>query len=194
MSEALRARAAVAQSLVRVIGRGGDERHKTLAKRLRADDEVQRIMGASPISWVDEAFFVQLLTTVHHGLDDELYGNAIHDATLRMLDAGPVRAARAAFNLFKKPTFANFASWVPRIWAISFEGLKVSFVGENDSDADEVAMMMSLPPQCGFTRPIVLGAAGVIQVVYTLAHANGRVEPLPYRVRDAQVRFRLRRG
>jgi hypothetical protein len=194
MREALRARAAVPQSLVRVIGCAGDERYKALAKRLRDDDEVQRVMGATPICWVDEAFFVHLLTTAHLWLDDELYGNAIHDATLRMLDVGPVRAARAAFNLFKKPTFANFASWAPRIWALSFQGLKLSFVGESDSDADEVAMVMSVPPHCGFTRPIVLGAAGVIQVVYTLAHTNGRVEPLPYRVQDAQVRFRLRRG
>jgi hypothetical protein len=194
MSEALRARAAVAQSLVKVIDRAGDERRKALAERLRNDDEVQRTLRAPPISWIDEQLFVQLITMVHRELDDELYGSAIHDATLRMLDAGPVRAARAAFNLFKKPTFANFASWVPRIWSISFEGLKLTFVGANDSDADEVAIVMSGPPECGFTRPIVLGAAGVMQVVYTLAHADGRVAPLPHRVHDAEVRFRLRRG
>jgi hypothetical protein len=195
MSEAMRARAAVAQSLVVVIGRAKDkdERCAALSQRLRADDEVQRTMRAAPISWLDEAPFVRLLTLVHHTLDDEPYIGAVHDATLRMLDTGPVRAARAAFNIFKKPTFANFASWVPRIWALSFEGLKLTFLGENDSDADEVALVMSVPPICGFTRPIVLGAAGVMQVVYTLAHVDGRVAVLAHRPKDAEVRFRLRR-
>jgi hypothetical protein len=193
MSEALRARAAVAQSLVVIVGRATDERRKTLSQRLRADDEVQRTMRAPAIGWLDEAPFVRLLTTVHNELGDELHRDSVHDATLRMLDAGPVRAARAAFNLFKKPTFANFASWVPRIWALSFQGLKLTFTGENDSDADEVALVMSVPPACGFTRPVVLGAAGVMQVVYTLARAGERVDVLRYHPRDAEVRFRLRR-
>jgi hypothetical protein len=194
MSEALRARAAVAQSLVVVVGHTADPRAKTLAERLRGDADVQRTMSAPPISWVDEAPFVRLLTTVHKELGDNPYFDAVHDATLRMLDTGPVRAARAAFKLFKKPTFANLASWTPRIWALSFQGLTLTFTGERDSDADEVLMVLSEPPDCGFTRPIVLGAAGVMQVTYTLAHVSGRVEVLPHIARDPRVEFRLRRG
>jgi hypothetical protein len=194
MSEALRARAAVAQSLVVAVGRFGDERAKALSQRLREDGEVQRIMSAPAISWVEEAAFVRLLTLVHRQLDDAPYVAAVHNATLRMLDVGPVRAARAAFNLFKKPTFANFASWVPRIWALSFQGLTLAFDGANDSDADEVTLLLTGAPASGFTPPIVLGAAGVMQVVYTLAHALGQVEPLPHHVRSARVVFRLRRS
>jgi hypothetical protein len=53
-------------------------------------------------------------------------------------------------------------------------------------------MILAKPPARGFTRPIVAGAMGVVQTVFTFAKLPGRVRALPHRPTDAEVHLRLR--
>jgi hypothetical protein len=184
----MRSRASVGQSLVRTIGKAKTDAR--LIELLKADTIVQAIMSQPAIGWVDEEPFVHLLSTVHQHLGEAPYVNAVHDASMAMLKGGIFRAAQVAFTLFRKPGLSAYATWAVRMWSLSFEGLQLTHDGEDPVEG--VRMILARPPACGFTRPIVAGAAGVVQTVFTFAKLPGRVRALPHRATDPEVHLRLR--
>lgn len=190
MAQPLRARASVVQSLFRVLEHLPRARSERVLTRLRAIVPVESIQRAPAISWVEETTFLAVLERVHQELGDEEYVEMIHQACLVMLKTGVVRAARAAADLFMKPSFSGYARWAARIWSLSFQGLVLDYGG---ADSDEIRMHLSNPPGGRFTKPVVLGAAGVVQAVYSLWKAPGKVAVAPYQDTDKQVILRLKR-
>jgi hypothetical protein len=188
MGEALRARASVVQSLLRALERRTGARVERLLAQLRANGEVQKILRAPAIAWVDEGPFLRVLSTAHAELGDTTYLEVIHEASMIMLQTGVVRAARMASTMFLKPGLGGYVKWTPRIWSLSFQGLTLT-LGERDDEGSR--LVLSGPPAAGFTRPVVLGAAGTVQTVFTLAKVAGRVRVEPYQVGDARVVLRI---
>jgi hypothetical protein len=188
MADRLRVRASVGQSLVRTIGKARADAR--LTEQLKSDAAVQAMMSLPAVGWVDEDPFVHLLSTVHQRLGESTYVSMVHDASMAMLKGGLFRAAQVAFTLFRKPGLSAYAMWAQRMWALSFEGLQLSHAGEDATEG--VRMILAKPPACGFTRPIVAGAMGVVQTVFTFAKLPGRVRALPHQPGDAEVHLRLR--
>jgi hypothetical protein len=190
MPAAFRVRASIPQSLVRTIGRAKTPPYAQLSAQLRADPPVQTMMMTPPISWLDERPFIALLSLVHEQLGDRAYVDAVHDAAMAMLQHGIFAAAQKAFRLFRRPGLGAYAKWAQRMWELSFQGMRLTYEGEDPVAG--VKMQLSEPPLSGFTTPIVLGAAGVVQTVFTFARLPGRAQPLPYHRDDARVQLCLR--
>jgi hypothetical protein len=188
MSERFRARASVGQSLVRTVGKA--KTSPRLVEILRGDESVQAVMAMPAIGWVEEQQFLHLLGLVHQHLGEQAYTAAVHDASMAMLKNGLFRAAQIAFTFFRKPGLAAYTMWAQRMWALSFERLQLTHDGEDPVEG--VRMILAHPPSSGFTKPIVAGACGVVQTVFTFAKQPGRVRPLPHHVGDEQIELRLK--
>jgi hypothetical protein len=189
MAVPLLARASVAQSLVRTIGKAKTPTSEKLIALLRADDGAQAIMTMPPITWVEEKPFLALLSLAHQHLGETAYVDAVHGASVAMLKNGIFRSAQRAFTLFRKPSIGAYAVWAQRMWALSFNGLALTHDGEDA--AEGVRMILSAPPVSGFTRPLVYGAVGVLHTVFSFARVQGTVKVLPHRSEDAVVHFRV---
>jgi hypothetical protein len=190
MQAAFRIRASIAQSLVRTIGKAKTPPATELIARFRADADVQAMMTTPSIGWVEERPFLALLSATHQQMGDQAYVEVVHDASMAMLKNGIFKAAQRAFTIFKGPGLPAYALWAQRMWGLSFQGLKLTYEGEDPVEG--VRMVLSGAPTGGFTAPIVLGATGVVQTVFTFARRRGRVRPLPYRDQAEQVELRLR--
>ncbi len=187
---ALLARASVAQSLVRTVGKTKTPASSRLSELFKADAAVQAIMKMPPIVWVDEKPFLSLLGVTLQHLGENAYVDSVHAASLAMLKHGIFRAAQVAFTLFKKPGIPAYAMWAQRMWSLSFQGLKLTYEGEDAVEG--VKMILTDAPAGGFTRPLVLGTCGVVQTVFTFAKLPGRARVLPHQTGDAAVHLRLR--
>lgn len=183
MSELFRARAGVVHSLMNVLNKQPTEKTQQLLTKLRGGpvDKIVRLPG---IGWVDEADFMGVIDVCHRELGDIEYPRVIHAASMVMLKTGIVRAARAASDVFVKASVGGYARWTPRIWNLCFQGLQLEYVDRTD---DTIRMYLKQPPAGKFTRSIVLGAAGIVQSVFTLAKKAGTVTPAPFRERDERV-------
>jgi hypothetical protein len=197
MPQPFRARANVIQSLLRVLQKRRSD--STAAAAARALAQIDREHGAARIlalastTWIEGAELSHMLDLAHHALGDVEYTRAVHEASVLMVKTGVVRAARMASDLFVKPSFGGYLKWTPRIWTLCFQGLTIE-VAENDGSGEGFRVLLRHGPDGRFTKSIVLGTAGVLQTVYTLAHAAGQVQVQPYRESDPAVLFRLRRG
>lgn len=183
MPEPLRVRAGVVHSLVSVI----DKLPKAQSERLLAQlsgGPVAKIARAPGIGWVDEGDFLAVIDVCHRELGEVEYARAIHGATMLFVKTGIVRAARAASDIFVKPSVGGYAKWTPRIWNLCFQGLQLEY---GDRSEDTIRMFLKQPPAGKFTRPIVFGAAGIVQAVFTLAGKRGTTTPAPFRERDERV-------
>jgi hypothetical protein len=194
MPQVVRARANVIQSLLRILRkrqRGAAER--ALAQ-LDREFGVERVLALASTTWIDGAEFARMLEICCHTLGDGEYQHSVHDASILMLKTGVVRAARAASDLFVTPTFGGYVKWTPRIWSLCFQGGLSLEVADNDGSGDGFRLFLRNPPAGKFSKALVLGAAGVLQSIYTLAKVAGQVQVQPFRERDLEVGFRLRKG
>ncbi len=188
MAEPLRARAGVVQSLMATLQKLPPTQSERILAALRGvADGVARLPG---IGWVDEATVTSILDVCHRELGAAVYTRVIHDACVRMLTTGVVRAARAASDMFVKPSIAGYARWTTRVWALCFQGLLLEYGDRGD---DGIRMYLRQPPAGRFSRPIVLGAAGVLQTVFTLAKKPGKVHVPPFRESDERVLLLLQK-
>jgi hypothetical protein len=192
MAVPLLARASVAQSLVRTIGKAKTPASAELIALLRADDGAQAIMSMPPITWVEEKPFLALLALAHQHLGETTYVEMVHGASVAMLKHGIFRSAQRAFTLFRRPSISAYSVWAQRMWALSFNGLALDHDGEDPVEG--VRMVLSRPPASGFTRPIVYGAVGVLHTVFSFARVEGTVSVLPHRTEDAVVHLRVLAG
>jgi hypothetical protein len=192
MPAAFRARANVAQSLLRVLQQRRGEVIERLLHLIDREQGTARILSLASTTWIDGGEFQRLLDLVHQALGDFEYTRAVHEASVLMCRTGVVRAARMASNMFFTPSFGGYVKWAPRIWSLCFEGLAIDVL---DSDGSgDWRVRLRHPPGGRFTKSIVLGAAGTLQTVYTLAHVSGQVKVQPYRENDADVLLHLRAG
>jgi hypothetical protein len=193
MAQPFRARANVIQSLLQVL----QTRHRPGVERAFAQIDREfgaaRVLALASTTWLEGAQFTRMLDIAHHALGDAEYVHSVHEACMLMLRTGVVRAARMASNLFVTPSFAGYVKWTPRIWDLVFQGLTIE-VADNDGSGNGIRVLMRNPPSGKFTKSIVLGAAGVLQAVYTLAHVSGQVQVQPFRENDDEVGFLLRKG
>ena len=193
MPPPFRARANVMQSLLRVLQtRSGEAAARSLAQ-IDREHSVARVLALASTTWIEGPEFVHMLDLVHRALGDIEYTRAVHEASVLMLKTGVVRAARMASDLFVKPSFGGYVKWTPRIWSLCFQGLTIE-VAENDGSGEGFRVLLRNAPGGRFTKSIVLGAAGTLQTVYTLAKAAGQVQVQPYRESDSEVVLRLRRA
>lgn len=183
MAESLRVRAGVVHSLISVVNKLPTAHSERLLAKL-SGGPVDKIARAPGIGWVDEGDFMPVIDVCHRELGDGEYARLIHAASLVMLKTGIVRAARAASDIFVKASVGGYAKWTPRIWNLCFQGLQLEY---GDRDEDTIRMYLKQPPAGKFTRPIVFGAAGIVQSVFTLARKPGTVQPAPFRERDERV-------
>jgi hypothetical protein len=188
MADPLRARAGVLHSLVAVLKKR-PQAEALLAKL--AGKSFDRVMRLPGIGWVDEADFMAMLEVCHRELGEVEYQRTIHAACMIMLTTGIVRAARAASDAFVTPSVGGYARWTPRVWGLCFQGLQLEY---GDRDGDLIRMHLRQPPSGRFSRPIVIGAAGVVQVVFTLARKPGTVRPAPFREGDERVTLLLQKA
>ncbi len=193
MAQPFRARANVIQSLLRILQKRQRHGSDRALAQIGRECGVERLLALATTTWIEGPETTRILDIALQTLGDTEYVLAVHEASLLMLRTGVVRAARAASNLFVKPSFAGYVRWTPRIWTLCFQGLTID-VAENDGGGNGIQVFLRNAPEGKFTKSIVLGTAGVLQTVYTLARVAGQVQVQPFRESDQAVGFRLRKA
>jgi hypothetical protein len=183
----MRARTGILHSLMRTLEKRGSAADR-VARRV-GRDRLLETLRAPGIAWVDEELFIRTLDAALHELGDDAYQQVVHDSCMLMLQTGIARVARAASNMFVKPSISGYAHWAVRIWSISFEGLQLDYCGRQ---SEGIRMELSNPPRAGFCASIVLGTVGILRTVFTLARAPGDVTIAPYRDNDERISFWLK--